>query len=123
MMLEFVVTETRMPQPVLRTAADLLSQHYGPGHTARPIGEWLTLVEVVMEQGGPAKTAPDWSWVDETPLRTPAEAAAETGPRLTALLDAAGHRGRHAGALPSLAGWWLRRFGRGGANAEFRQRS
>jgi endonuclease III-like uncharacterized protein len=111
-----------MPQSVLRSAADLLVRHYGPPRAARPVGEWLTLVEVVLEHGGSSKTVADWSWIDETPLRTPAETAAHKGPRLAELLEAAGRRTSHARVLPALAEWWIRSFGSHGALADFRQR-
>jgi endonuclease-3 related protein len=79
-------------------------------------------VEVVLEQGGATKCVADWSWIDETPLRTPAEAALQTGLRLAELLEAAGQRARHPGVLPALAEWWIRSFGSNGALADFRQR-
>ncbi len=111
-----------MPELVLHNAVDLLVRHYGRRRSEPRVGEWRTLVELVLERGRSAKEADDWSWIDETLLATPAETAPQTGPRLTALLEGAGRRARHVGVLPGLAAWWLRRFGDRDPAAVFRRR-
>jgi endonuclease-3 related protein len=111
-----------MTRNVLGDAADLLARHYGPLPESGPPGEWITLVRVILERGRAVKNGRDWSWVEETPLRTPSETAVQSASRLAEILEAAGHSATKAIALSGCAGWWLREIGDRGAVAAFRQR-
>lgn len=104
-------------------AAARLTRHYGRPAAAGPPGAWSTLVRVVLEATSPAKKAGDWSWIDESPLRTPDETAASERSRLEEILEEAGQRASLAGALSGLAKWWLRKLGDTDAPADFLSRS
>ncbi len=111
-----------MAMNALIGAAHLLERHYGRRPDAGKPGVWSTLVRVVLERAGAAKKAADWSWIDETALRTPGETAECERSRLEDVLEEAGHRAAAASVLSALAKWWLRRFNGSDAPAEFAQR-
>jgi endonuclease III len=112
-----------MTQHVLTRAADLLRRHYGPPPATGPVGNWTTLVRVVLEHGRPAKKSRDWSWLDEGPLREAEETAAQGVSRLVELLEEHNQPAGKAGALCGCAVWWQRRFGAVDAPADFSRRS
>jgi endonuclease III len=112
-----------MTEHVLTRAADLLRRHYGPLLAIGPAGYWTTLVRVVLEHGRPAKKGRDWSWLDEGPLRTAEETAAQGASRLVELLDENNQPSSKAGVLCGCASWWQRRFKSEDAPADFSRRS
>ncbi len=87
-----------------------------------PSGEWRRLVRIVLERCGSAKKGRDFSWIEDSPFRSPAETVRLTGDRLAEILDAVGRGGSPAGVLPALAHWWLNRVGEEDAPAIFAQR-
>ena len=111
-----------MTRKVLEDAANLLARHYGPLAQSGPPGEWITLVRVVLERRRSVKNGRDWSWVDETALRTPAETAAQAVPLLMETLESEGYPATGAIALSGCAQWWLREIGDADAISVFRQR-
>ncbi|MGE5193777.1 MAG: hypothetical protein ACM3U2_14875 [Deltaproteobacteria bacterium] len=114
--------ERSMAQNVLGNAVDLLRQYYGSSPHASPPEAWLTLVRIVLKQGGSATKGRDGSWIDESPLRTPEETARLTRSRLMEIFEGAGQKSSHAGALPALAQWWLSEIGDEDAAAAFAAR-
>jgi endonuclease-3 related protein len=87
-----------------------------------PLGQWLTLVRIVLDRGSSSKKGRDWSWLEESPLRTPEETSRVSGPVIEEMLDQAGLAGGRAGVLPALAEWWLNCVGDRDASAVFGRR-
>jgi endonuclease III-like uncharacterized protein len=110
-----------MAHNILMDAAEVLRRHYGR-RVEWPPGEWLTLVRVVLERGGSPKSRRDWSWLEESPLRRPEEAALQQGSHLEEIAGAAGYKASQAKVLPPLAKWWLQNFGSAEAGADFGKR-
>lgn len=100
-----------MAENVLDTAAELLAGHYGKTPAVGPVGEWTTLVRVVLLSGRKLKKGADWSWLDESALRSAEEAAACRGESLEAELDSAGIPSTKVACLQALAKWWMKRIG------------
>src|SRR5262245_18835356 len=98
-----------MAHNILGDAARILGQHYGP-RVELPAGEWLTLVRLVLGRRGLKRSAPDWSGLEDMPLRRPRETAMQTGSRLEEIVGAAGFASGPVRALPALARWWLQNF-------------
>jgi len=113
-----------MSRHFLQDVAALLQQRYRSVPEPGPLGEWLTLVRIVLDRSRSAKgKTGDWSWIGATPLRAPGETAALTGPQLAESLESAGHGVREAGALWGLAQWWMKSIGEQEPGAVFQQRS
>jgi endonuclease-3 related protein len=111
-----------MAHNLLADAAEVLRRHYGR-RVALPPGKWITLVRLVVGRRGSKRGEPDWSWLEETPLRRPEETSLQTGSRLEEIAVEAGFKSSPVKVLPALAGWWLQNFGDADAGAEFGKRS
>ncbi len=106
----------------LHEAAALLARHYG-SHGAAPAVDWPTLVRIVLEQGRFPKKNRNWSWLDESSLRTAHEASTGTAAQIADELEANDQPASKSNVLCDLAGWWQRRIGAADALAAFRGRS
>jgi endonuclease III len=108
---------------LLTGVADLLRRKYGQLPPTGRSGKWSTLVRVVLEHGRPAKKSHDWSWLDEAPLRTAEETAAQGVSRLVDILEENSQSASKARALCGCALWWQHSFGTDDAPADFSRRS
>ncbi len=111
-----------MASEKLAEAAALLKRHYGTLREPGPPGEWATLVRVVLERAHQTKKSCDWSWLEESPLRTAGETAALSASQLAANLEEAEHGVRVAAVLCALAKWWLKTIGDRDTAAAFQNR-
>ena len=112
-----------MTPHVLTAAADLLRQHYGPIRSEGPAAEWNTLVRLVLEHGRPAKRIRDWSWLDDSPLRTAPETLATGVHWLAEILEVNHQKPKLAPPLTGCAKWWQQHFGAADTPADFAHRS
>lgn len=107
---------------VLAISADLLRRHYGPPVAPGRPGEWTTLVRVVLEQGRPAKKVRDWSWLEDSPLRTADETIGLGISRLAEVLAVNLQPEGRARPLHGCAQWWQGNFSADDGPADFTQR-
>lgn len=104
-----------MPESVLQAVADRLADDGNASEPVGPLGDWTTLVRVVLLMGRTKKQTADWSWLEDTALRSAEETMACPRASLEAELESAGHAPNRAACLPALARWWQSRFGNGDA--------
>jgi endonuclease III len=112
-----------MTHHVLTVSTELLRQHYGAVPRPAPAGEWQTLVRVVLENRRQVKKPPDWSWLDESPLRTAEETLVLRASRLVEILEANHQAAGCARTLYGCANWWQQIFCKDAGPADFTQRS
>jgi len=110
-----------MGHNTLVEAARILGRHYGH-RVELPAGEWLTLVRLVLARRGSKSDEPDWSWLEDTPLRRPGETVQQSGSRLEAFAVDAGFKSSPVKVLPALARWWLQNSDDAGAGPDFGKR-
>lgn len=104
---------------VLQECVRLLSQHDPYQNHPGPPGEWLTLVRVLLDRARVSRKQADWSWLADSPLRTPVDTAGLNAGRLAGVLESAGHAASQAGPLLALAQWWIETIGGDDACAVF----
>ena len=95
-----------MPRSVLFEAASLLAAHYGPQPQPGAVGQWTTLVRLVLEQGRSQKSDRDWSWIEDSPFSSARETASLDVRGLAERLEAEGQPANKAAVLHALAEWW-----------------
>lgn len=89
----------------LKRAAELLREHYGEQALPGPPLVWTTLVKVVLDRGRAPMRSVDWTWLDATPLSSPAEVALGGAEELDALVESHGYAAERGASLRALAGW------------------
>lgn len=97
-----------MTDSMLKTAAELLRQHYGVPSGPGELYRWTTLVRVVTSRARPERReAVDAEWIENGSLRTARETVQTESAGLAELLKSRGNAPRLAGTVRGLARWWL----------------
>lgn len=107
-----------MPQSMLKATADLLADNDDALQPVGPIGDWTTLVRVVLLSARTKQKPADWSWLQESSLRSAEATATCQRTSLESELDSAGYLPKKAAGLLALAGWWQKRIGNADSRAE-----